>query len=202
MGRRVLVYLSYFSFHFKSTASLKKPLPMILPYLGYLFTIVGTYKCPLALRSFMFFFLHFMPFLFHSSFLSFCGGPSFLLPPGQWKEGLDPTVTGFLQPWGLGRCIHPDHSQQQMEWPKGKQRGSWNHPFLYQASHFQPAFAFLTWSQRKCGIACQYHRTEITAQVLTYTPCLLRQGKPCFTFFTYKVGGQQHLPQRVFGWFQ
>lgn len=119
-GRRVLVYLSYFSFHFKSTASLKK---LFFAYdsslLGLLDAIVGTYKHPLEfLIRFSMFFIR--PSLHDlSSSFTFCfllwRALSFSLPPGQWKEGLIPTVTDFLQLWGLGRCIHPDHSQQQME---------------------------------------------------------------------------------------
>lgn len=46
----------------------------------------------------MFFFLHFMPFLFHSSFLSFCGGPSSYCLQGSGRKGLILQLQVFFSP--------------------------------------------------------------------------------------------------------
>lgn len=164
MGGGGLLYSYHISLSILNQLPLWRNFAYDSSLLGILDTIVGTYKCPLALRSFMFFFLHFMPFLFHSSFLSFCGGPSFSLPPGQWKEGLDPTVTGFLQPWGLGRCIHPDHSQQQMEWPKGKEREVEITHFCTKLHTFNQPSLFSLGPRGSVGVAGRCHRTEINTQ--------------------------------------
>lgn len=41
--------------------------------------------------------LHFTNFLLHSPAVSFCGGLSFLLPPGQWEEGWIPQLLIFFR---------------------------------------------------------------------------------------------------------
>lgn len=53
------------------------------PLLGLLDAIAGIYKYPPAFYKILMLFLYLMIFLLGSPFVSFCGGLSFLLPPGR-----------------------------------------------------------------------------------------------------------------------
>lgn len=59
----------------------------------------GTHTHPPACcrSSLMLVLLHFPNFLLHSPAVSFCGGLSFLLPPGQWEEGWIPQLLIFFR---------------------------------------------------------------------------------------------------------